>query len=211
MSSERHRRKSRSSRLDLEGLNAFREGLGSPEILAIHQRLGHFDELMHQRRLPNTLIAFEAIQMTVSALQSGIDAIAIKEIWPDGWDEQTVEVPLRLLVALSNAWSVYRAAEGEKSLGQAFGLESSLAARRKTLTTLKILDTQLKYAKRVEVEYIASGLEGKGKTLEMVYDEIAEEFSSVEGEEVSPETVKKAHKAFGSQVREGLKLMGIIN
>ena len=210
MSVNKSRRKSRAPKLDLVALKEFRENLEAPEVLMMHQLLQHYDGLMKKGDIPNTFIALEAMSMLVNGLKAGMSPKHLSEIWPFEWDSRTVEVPVQLLFAIEAGWATYIVADGEKSLGQAFGMEGSLSTGRKALTKRNIARRQLRYANAVELEYISSGEDGKGKTLQTVYEEVADAFSRSEGKMIPVETVINAHKEFGAQARNQLKLKGII-
>lgn len=210
MGEHKNRRKSRAPELDLVALKEFRNNLKAPEIFRMHQLLHHYEGLRKKGGLPTTFIAFEAIFMLAEGLKAGICPKQLNEIWPDEWDNQTLEVPIQLLFEIALGWSTYVGADGEQSLGQAFGMEGSLSTGRKALTKRNIAKKQLRYANAVELEYISSGQDGKGKTLQTVYEEVADAFSRSEGKIIPVETVINAHKEFGAQARNQLKLMGII-
>lgn len=176
----------------------------------MHQLLQQYESLMKKGDIPNTFIAFEAFSMLVNGLKAGISAKRLAEIWPDEWDNRTVQVPIQLLFAIEAAWATYVGADGEKSLGQAFGMEGSLSTGRKALTKRNIIKRQRRYANAVELEYLSSGDEGKGKTLQTVYEDVADAFSRSEGKTVPVETIINAHKEFGKEIRNQLKMMGII-
>lgn len=210
MSEHKKRRKSRAPELDLVALKEFSGNLESREIFMTHQLLQHYEGLMKKEVIPNTFVAFEAISMLVNGLKAGISTNRLAEIWPDEWDNRTVQVPIQLLFAIEAAWATYVGADGEKSLGQAFGMEGSLSTGRKALTKRNIAKRQLRYANAVELEYLSSGEEGKGKTLQAVYEDVADAFSHSEGKTIPVETVINAHKEFGKEIRNQLKMMGII-
>ena len=188
MSENKSRRKSRAPKLDLIALKEFRENLEAPEVLMMHQLLQHYDGLMKKGDIPYTFIALEAMSMLVNGLKAGMSPKHLSEIWPFEWDSRTVEVPVQLLFAIEAGWATHIVADGEKSLGQAFGMEGSLSTGRKALTKRNIARRQLRYANAVELEYISSGEDGKGKTLQTVYEEVADAFSRSEGKMIPVET-----------------------
>ena len=210
MSEHKKRRKSRAPELDLVALKQFRENLEAPEIFRMHQLLQHYEVLRRKGDIPTTLIAFETIATLAGGLNAGVDPAKFCEAWPEGWDKRTIEVPVQLLFELQVAWVTYVEADGAKSLGQAFGMEGSLSAGRKALTKRNIARAQLRYANAVELEYLSSGSDGKGKTLQSVYEEVADDFSRSEGKTIPVETIINAHKEFGKEIRNQLKLLGIV-
>lgn len=210
MSEHKKRRKSRAPELDLVALKQFRENLETPEIFRMHQLLQHYEVLRRKGDIPTTLIAFETIAMLAGGLNAGIDPAKFCEAWPEGWDKRTVEVPVQLLFELRVGWVTYVEADGAKSLGQAFGMEASLSAGRKALTKRNIARARLRYANAVELEYLSSGSDGKGKTLQSVYEKVADDFSRSEGKTIPVETIINAHKEFGKEIRNQLELLGIV-
>ena len=197
-------RKSRSEKLDLEKLKAIRADLKAPEILQMSQRLEYYEELRLQGELPTTFIALEALSMLVGGLEEGHSKEALSSAWPNDWDEETFEVPKHLIAALVTPWLSYKELEGEKSLGQVFGLEPSLSTSRKTVTSMKVKDQHLSLANEVELNYLAAGTEGKGSTLEAIIEGVAS------AKDISFETVKNAHKAHKERIRNGLRSVGLL-
>ena len=197
-------RKSRSEKLDLEKLKAIRADLKAPEILQMSQRLEYYEELRLQGELPTTFIALEALSMLVGGLEEGHSKEALSSAWPNDWDEETFEVPKHLIAALVTPWLSYKELEGEKSLGQVFGLEPSLSTSRKTVTSMKVKDQHLSLANEVELNYLAAGTDGKGSALEAVIEGVAS------ANNISFETVKNAHKAHKERIRNGLRSVGLL-
>jgi hypothetical protein len=197
-------RKSRSEKLDLEKLKAIRGDLKAPEILQMSQRLEYYEELRLQGELPTTFIALEALSMLVGGREEGHSKEALSSAWPNDWDEETFEVPKHLIAALVTPWLSYKELEGEKSLGQVFGLEPSLSTSRKTVTSMKVKDQHLSLANEVELNYLGAGTEGKGSTLEAVIEGVAS------ANNISFETVKNAHKAHKERIRNGLRSVGLL-
>ena len=197
-------RKSRSEKLDLEKLKAIRGDLKAPEILQMSQRLEYYEELRLQGELPTTFIALEALSMLVGGREEGHSKEALSSAWPNDWEEETFEVPERLIVALVTPWIKYKELEGEKSLGKVFGLEPSLSTSRKTVTSMKVKDQHLSLANEVELNYLAAGTDGKGSALEAVIEGVAS------ANNISFETVKNAHKAHKERIRNGLRSVGLL-
>ena len=96
-------------------------------------------------------------QMPLTALS----AVAATRIESEGQQDvayggidprRTVEVPWWLIWAISQFWLAYKASEGRRTLGQAFGIEAARQGERSTTKTRKTQANRMGYALEVAWE-----------------------------------------------------------
>jgi hypothetical protein len=197
-------KKSRAPQIDLIALRALKGGQAQPAFLGLSKRFEQFEALRRAGKLPTTFIAFEAISAFMAGRVEGYAQQELEECWPVEWGTQKIELPAALVGALASAWGEYRDHVGTKALGTVFQLEGKSNKSRKTVTNAILLDRDRRLAQAVELAYLVGAHEKVPTTIEEAQERVAQETNN------SNDTVKKAHRKYRSEVRAGLKELGIL-
>lgn len=198
-------RRKRAPTIDLDAIASLKAGTHDRDLTRLKSRLADFEELRAQQVLNTPFIALEAISALAGGLVTGKTEAELRSTWPKTWGDETISVPLALLLALRDAWSDYRHAGPGVTLGEAFGIEGAKSqGSHRMKSKLATLDREVKDAIAVELEYLISSLEGKGTALEDVTGEV----SGTVGK--SAETVGKHHRKHADTLRNKLKKIGVL-
>lgn len=204
----RHPRRKRTPTLDLDKLKE--TGLQirpEEEMPKLKAYLSLLEEMKAEQRLNTPFISMEALARMTTANTEGYNEEDVLATCPEAWGNETISVPLPLLIALRDAWDTYRSADGSVSLGESFHIEGKGQGKSKMKGRL---DQRLKehhITNSVEISYIASGNAGEepdALSLEAAIEQVAE------AEKLNTDTVRKYHSKYSTYVRGGLKNRGLI-
>ena len=173
-------------------------------ITKLKSRFEIFEEMRKKEEIPKTYIAFEAFCALYGGRLEGYTDDELRKSWPKDWDCNTLTLPAVLVQALTSAWVDYQKAPIGKTLGEAFQLEGGGQGKKKIKDTLKTIDKARSLSNQVEINYLSAGETSHSISLEEVYHNVAEE------NDVSFDTVRKAHLKYGKDTRKELKGRGII-
>lgn len=198
------RRKARSPVVSRDGLEKHKEALYDPELLQLTYRLEEFERLRQAKVLNTPFIAMEALAALSSGLLSGRTEDELRGTWPREWGQETITVPLELLLALRGAWTDYKQAPTGTTLGEAFKIEGGEQGRHPMKSKLATIDNARGLAREVEAIYYQVKGEDNPARLEDAIQAVASKH------EVSFETVKEAHKKHRDCIRSGLTDVGVL-
>lgn len=198
-------RKKRAPEIDLAALSAHKAGTDDRDLVNLKGRFDYFEELRSQKVLNAPFIAMEAFSaLTLGMLNGKIEA-ELRGTWPKAWGDATINVPLSLLLAVSEVWLTYKEAGHGVTLGEAFGVEAAQkSGSHRMKSVLATLDREMRHARAVDLEYVAASAVGSAKSLEDVIHDLAETSGA------STETIKLHYKKHKGKLRKGLKEKGIL-
>ena len=198
-------RKKRAPIVLTEGLKSVTQDKSrDDELERLKARLIQFENLRQDEVLNKTFIAFEALSAIAGASLAGKSEDAVRNTWPKTWGDETISVPLPLVLELRDAWLLYRTQDFNQSLGEAFRVEGRGQGKKPMKDVLANLDAARRHANDVEIAYIAHNNGGAEASLEQVYEEIAD------AEGIAPETVKRHHRTHKEKIREQLIEKGVL-
>jgi hypothetical protein len=198
-------RKKRAPKILIEEVKARKQDTSRD--FELERRAARFvilEKLMQDKVLNVQFIALESLSAIASDYLAGKTEEAIRKTWPQSWGDETICVPLPLVLALSDAWASYRAPDSNQSLGEAFHIEGRGQGKPPMKDALSNLNVARRHANDVEIAYIAHNNGGAGASLEQVYEEIAD------AEGIAPETVKKHHRKHKEEIRNILIEIGVL-
>jgi len=189
------RRKSRAPIVSIEGLKEHKEAISDPELWQLNNRFEGFERLRKEGVLNTPFIALEALGALSGGLVSGRTEDEMKTTWPQEWGQETITVPLALLLALRDVWTDYKQAPTGKKLGEAFKIEGGKQGGQPMKSKLATIDNARKLAREVEVIYYRKEGEENTERLDDAIQTVATKY------EVSFETVSDAHKKHRDNIR----------
>lgn len=198
------RRKPRGSQINEIALGDWKESVGDEELVRLSFRLETLEGLRKAGTLNTRFIALEALGALAGARHAGRTDEILKSCWPAEWGTETMTVPLSLLLALRDGWLDYMAAPPGKSLGEALKIEGGGQGRKPMKARLKAVDQTKELARAVEARY----LQIEGAPDSMTLDDV---FFEVAAHDVSFQTVKDAHRAYGQAIRKELRSLGLLS
>jgi hypothetical protein len=201
-------RKKRTPPLDLGKLHEVSsESRSSGKITALSSYFSLLEKMKDEQSLNTPFVSLEALARITAARIEGYEERNILGSCPNAWGDETIRVPLPLLIALKDAWDKYRSADGSVSLGESFSIEGKGQGKSKMKGRLEQRLKEHRVRSAVEVAYLASGYtleEPDPISLEVAIGQVAE------AEELSAETVRKYHKKHSKRLREELKNEGVL-
>ncbi len=186
---------SRKPKVDLEKLKNADRG----PLISMKYSFEDFEQLLTNGQLTTPFIAFEAMGSIVGAYLAGFKYEEIRRTFPPSWGDESITIPLSLLLALRDAWSDYIVAYTGKSMEESFQIHANGVGKRPQKTRLENLQRERHTANKVEIEYLSSD-----KSLDVIYEEVASELGITFG------TVEDHHKNHRKRIREQLKSLGIL-
>ena len=164
------------------------------KLAALHARLRILEEQRKLGELTTTYIALDALGALAGAAVAGVPENKARAVWPEDWGQDEVKVPLALLLALRDAWAVYRDGPSGQTLGEAFGLEGRGQGKHKMRDRQKQRDRQRKLCAQVCMDYLLAPVLGEAISLEAAINQVAQR------EGVSFQTVREAHKRYRREI-----------
>ncbi len=192
--------KPRPPRLDAEKLSKTKVD----DLSKLKSRLAFFEEGRKNKKIPTTYIAMESLSALLGGRIAGYTDEELRACWPKYWGEETLLIPAALIETLSAVWIDYLQAPTGTTLGEAFKLEGGGQGKNKIRDTLKTIDKARSLSHQVELNYLAGDEKSKPISLEEVYVNVSEDNN------VSFDTVRKAHQKYGKYTRRELEALGII-
>lgn len=186
---------SRKPKVNLEKL----KNVGRGPLFSMKAGFEDFETLLRDGQLTTPFVAFEALGSIVGAYLEGFTYEEIRRTFPPSWGDESVTIPLPLLLALRDAWSDYIVAYSGQSMEEAFQIHAKGGGKRPQKTRLESLRKERHTANKVEIEYLCSD-----KSLNVIYQQVAIELGS------TFETVKDHHKKHRDKIRDELKSLGIL-
>ena len=199
----KHSRKKRTPQLDLDklkeiGLQIRSEG----ELGKLASYFSLLERMEQEGGLTAAFIAFEALARITTARTEGYQEEDILKSCPEAWGQQTVSIPLPLLMALRDTWDLYRSADAGVSLGETFGIEGKGQGKDKMKRKFEQRLKETRISNAVELAYISSDNAGEQSDA-VSLDQAIEQVAEFEG--LSVDTVKAYHKKRHKYLRSGLK------
>lgn len=204
----KHSRKKRTPKLNLGQLKETSSQIRSEEEMPkLKAYLSLLEEMKAEQRLNTPFISMEALARMTTAHTEGYNEEDVLATCPEAWGNETISVPLPLLIALRDAWDTYRSADGSVSLGESFHIEGKGQGKSKMKGRLEQHLKEHRITNAVEVAYLASGNAGEEPeaiSLETAIEQVAE------AEELNADTVRKYHKKHSKYLRGELKNKGLL-
>ena len=204
----KHSRKKRTPKLNLDQLKETSSQIRSEEEMPkLKAYLSLLEEMKAEQRLNTPFISMEALARMTTAHTEGYNEEDVLATCPEAWGNETISVPLPLLIALRDAWDTYRSADGSVSLGESFHIEGKGQGKSKMKGQLEQHLKEHRITNAVEVAYLASGNAGEEPeaiTLETAIEQVAE------AEKLNADTVRKYHKKHSKYLRGELKNKGLL-
>jgi len=198
-------RKKRALEIDLTALSVQASENFDRDLFRLKRRFDYFEELRGQHVLNTPFIAIEALSALARGISHGKTETELRATWPKAWGNTTINVPLSLLLAINEVWSKYKEAGPTVTLGEAFGVEAAKkSGSHRMKSVLATLDREMRNAKAVDLEYIASSAEGSAKSLEDIIVSVAKENG------ISPVTVRLHYNKHKETLHTGLKEKGLL-
>tara|TARA_R110002167_G_scaffold366444_2_gene597249 strand:- start:112941 stop:113459 length:519 start_codon:yes stop_codon:yes gene_type:complete len=148
--------------------------------------------------LNTPFIALEALGALSGAMLSGRAEAEMQTTWPKEWGNETITLPLSLILALRSGWDDYRQAPTGRSFGEALQIEGGGQGNHSMKAKLATIDRARGLANQIEINYI----EIEGDQTPMRLDNAIHEVALANS--VSFETAKAAHKAHRNDIRDAL-------
>ena len=204
----KHSRKKRTPKLNLDQLKETSSQIRSEEEMPkLKAYLSLLEEMKAEQRLNTPFISMEALARMTTAHTEGYNEEDVLATCPEAWGNETISVPLPLLIALRDAWDTYRSADGSVSLGESFHIEGKGQGKSKMKGRLEQHLKEHRITNAVEVAYLASG--NAGEEPEAISLETAIE-QAAEAEKLNADTVRKYHKKHSKYLRGELKNKGLL-
>ena len=204
----KHSRKKRTPKLNLDQLKETSSQIRSEEEMPkLKAYLSLLEEMKAEQRLNTPFISMEALARMTTANTEGYNEEDVLATCPEAWGNETISVPLPLLIALRDAWDTYRSADGSVSLGESFHIEGKGQGKSKMKGQLEQHLKEHRITNAVEVAYLASGNAGEEPeaiSLETAIEQVAE------AEKLYADTVRKYHKKHSKYLRGELKNKGLL-
>jgi hypothetical protein len=198
-------RKKRAPEIDPAAIVALKASIPDRDLAKLKSRLERFEELRKEKVLNTPFIALEALTAFVGGVLEGKSEQEMRETWPSEWGNTAMTVPAVLIKALAEAWMRYKEADQGVTLGEAFGIEgANNQGAHRMKSQLATRDRELKNANAVQVDYLASNTGATEKSLEEVFEDLAEACN------LKAETVRKHYQRNAKSLRKRLKEKGII-
>lgn len=198
------RRKSRAPTVSIEGLKQHKEAISDRELWQLNNRFEELERLRKEGVLNTRFIALEALGALSDFLVSEKTENELKTTWPQEWGQETVTVPLVLLLALRDAWTDYKQAPTGKKLGESFKIEGGKQGGHPMKAKLATIDNARKLAREVEVIYFR--IEGEENTARL--DDAIQTVATKN--KLSFGTVEEAHSEHRDYIRSGLTDVGVL-
>ena len=199
----KHSRKKRTPQLDLDKLKEVGSHIRSEgELGKLTSYFLLLERMERDRGLTAPFIAFEALARITTARTEGYQEEDILKSCPEAWGQQTVSIPLPLLMALRDTWDLYRSADAGVSLGETFGIEGKGQGKDKMKRKFEQRLKESRISNAVELAYISSGNAGEQSDA-VSLDQAIEQVAEFEG--LSVDTVKAYHKKHHKYLRSELK------
>lgn len=198
------RRKPRGPMVDREALEEWKKGVADQELVSLSFRFEILETMREAGTLNTRFIALEALGALASARESGRPEEALRSCWPKDWGDNTLNVPLSLLLALRDGWTDYKNAYSGKSLGEALKIEGGGQGAQPMKVKLANIDRARALANAVEARYQQIEQELDAISLVEAYTEVAIAHG------VSPDTVKNAHKDHAPSIRREMFALGLL-
>ena len=204
----KHSRKKRTPTLDLDKLKETSSRTrAEEEVPKLKAYLSLLEEMKAEQKLNTPFISMEALARITTANIEGYNEEDVLATRPEAWGNETISVPLPLLIALRDAWDTYRSADGSVSLGESFHIEGKGQGKSKMKGRLEQRLKEHRITNAVEVAYLASGNAGEETnaiSLETAIEQVAE------AEKLNADTVRKYHKKHSKYLRGELKNKGLL-
>ena len=204
----KHSRKKRTPTLDLDKLKETSSRTrAEEEVPKLKAYLSLLEEMKAEQKLNTPFISMEALARITTANIEGYNEEDVLATRPEAWGNETISVPLPLLIALRDAWDTYRSADGSVSLGESFHIEGKGQGKSKMKGRLEQRLKEHRITNAVEVAYLASGNAGEEPdaiSLETAIEQVAE------AEELKADTVRKYHKKHSKYLRGEFKSKGLL-
>jgi hypothetical protein len=198
------KRKPRGPTLSVKGLQNHKDAVADEELWELNNRLEILERLRKEEKLNTPFIALEALAELSEGVVSRRTERQLRTVWPSEWGNETITVPLKLLLALSEVWGEYRQPENKMTLGEAFEIEGGGQGKHSMKEKLATEKGYIRLARKVEILYIAKEDDEDALTLEEAIEEVAGK------EGVAFETVKQAHKKYKKYIRTTLTDVGVL-
>jgi hypothetical protein len=198
------RRKPRAPAVSSDGLKDHKNAIEDRELWQLANRLEEFERLRKDKVLNTPFIALEALGALSGGLVSGRTEEQLRTAWPAEWGQDTITVPLSLLLALRDVWDNYKQASSGRTLGEAFQIEGGSQGKHPMKSKLATIDRARKLARKVEINYLQLEGDTNPMRIEDAIQTVADE------NEVSFVTVKEAYDDHKKHIRSSLEELGLL-
>ena len=198
------KRKPRGPKLSVKGLQNYKDAMADEELLQLNNRLAILERLRKEGKLNEPYIALEALGALSGGVVSGRTELQLRTVWPSEWGNETITVPLKLLLDLGKVWGKYRQPENKMTLGEVFEIEGGGQGKHPMKEKFATENGYIRLANEVEILYIEIEDDENPLRLEEAITEVAGK------EELAFETVKQAHEKYKKYIRTTLTDMGVL-
>lgn len=198
------KRKPRGRSVDPNALKELKENIVNRELFRLAYRLEILEELRKAHELNTPFIALEALGALAGGKVAGVSEEGLQSCWPEEWGDQTITVPLSLVLALRDGWHNYKTAPSGVSLGEALKIEGGRQGRKPMKAHLEKIDKARKLARAVESRY----LQIEGTPDSMTLDDVVWEVANAN--DFSFQKVKDAYKVHAKAIRRELETLGVL-
>ena len=204
----KHSRKKRTPYLNLDKLKEVGSQIRAEgDLGALASYFLLLERMEQEGVLTAPFIALEALARITTARTEGYQEGDILKSCPEAWGQQTVSIPLPLLMALLDTWELYRSADTGVNLGETFGIEGKGQGKDKMKRKFEQRLKENRISNAVELAYVSSGHTGE-RSDAVSLDRAIEQVAEFEG--LSVETVKAYHKKHNKYLRSVLKDINLI-
>ena len=198
------KRKPRGPKLSVTGLQNYKDAVADGELWQLNNRLEILERLRKEEKLNTPFIALEALGALSGGVVSGRTERQLRTVWPSEWGNETITVPLALLLVLSEVWVKYKQPENKLTLGEAFEIEGGGQGKHPMKSILATIDRDRHLANKVEFLYIKKEDDENPLRLEEAITEVADK------EGLAFETVGQAHEKYKKYTRTTLTDVGVL-
>lgn len=212
--------KPKPPRIDLEKLQTFLDRFDeNPGLLLFLLRIADLREIRQKKKLPDTAIAFELINVVVDSIDSG-------QVPPELWNQliedegPSVSIPLRHLKPLSEGWARYTSGDKGISLSDALNITGKRAGHQQGARIADTVRTQRgDFAAAFKIEFLRAywAEEGEDLALEKAIGEFARKLAEgryweKEGKKPPKDMERRLRRAYYAridEVRAAIEMLGI--
>lgn len=198
------KRKPRAPTVSAVGIKKHIEAIEDPELWQLANRLEEYERLRKEGLLNTPFIALEALGALAGGIASGRSEDQLRTAWPKEWGNETITVPLPLILALRDVWVDYKQSPSGKTLGEAFQIEGGAQGKHPMKSKIATIDKERKLARDVETIYLQLEKDENPLRLEDAIQTVADENN------LSFDTVKQAHRSHRKHIRASLEELEVL-
>jgi len=193
------RRRPRAPTISEARLKQHKDAVGDRKLWQLANRLEELEKLRGDGVLNTPFIALEALGALSGGLISGRSQDQLQTAWHEDWGDETMTVPLALILAIREVWNDYKHSPSGRTLGEAFQIEGGSQGKQPMKSKLATIDRGRRLAREVERVYLALEHDELALRLEEAIQTVAVKNG------VSFSTVENSHKAHRNHIRSALR------